>query len=59
MRKWNYSNPDVLEQIPEELRESQVLWVLPDDGGYTKTLGVEWNTVMDHFCLEIATFLLY
>ena len=28
--------------------------MLPDEGGYTKTLGVEWNTVIDHFCLKIA-----
>ena len=54
LRKWNCSNPDVLEQIPEELRESQALCVLPDDGGYTKTFGVEWNTVMDHFHLKIV-----
>ena len=34
--KWNCSNPDVLEQIPEELKESQALCMLPDDAGYTE-----------------------
>ena len=28
--------------------------MFPDDGGYTKTIGVEWNTIMDHFHLKIA-----
>lgn len=27
---------------------------LPDATQYTKTLGIEWNTVMDHFRLNIA-----
>ena len=44
----------MLELIPEELKDIQSFCTLPDDGGYTKTLGVEWNTVMDHFRLKIA-----
>ena len=31
--KWNCSNPDVLERIPKELKESRPLCVLPDNGG--------------------------
>ena len=54
LRKWNCSNPAVLELIPEELKDTQSLCTLPDEGGYTKTLGVEWNTVMDHFCLKVT-----
>ena len=54
LRKWNCSNPAVLELIPEELKDTQSLCMLPDEGGYTKTFGVEWNTVMDHFCLKVA-----
>ena len=54
LRKWNCSNPAVLELIPEELKDTQSLCTLPDEGGYTKTLGVEWNTVMDHFRLKVA-----
>lgn len=48
------SNLAVLELIPEELKDTQSLCMLPDEGGYTKTFGVEWNTVMDHFCLKVA-----
>lgn len=28
--------------------------MIPDDSKYTKMLGIEWNTVMDHFRLTIA-----
>ena len=54
LRKWNCSSPAVLELIPEELKGTQSLCTLSDDDGYTKTLGVEWNTVMDHFRLKVA-----
>lgn len=46
LRKWNCSNPSVLELIPDDLRDTQSLCTLPDEGGYTKTLGIEWNVVM-------------
>ena len=54
LRKWNSSNPAVLEHISDDLKDAQALQTLPDDGTYTKTLGVEWNTVMDHFRLKVA-----
>jgi hypothetical protein len=54
LRKWSCSNPVVLTAIPDELQENQFICVLPEDDSYTKTLRVEWNTVMDHFCLKIA-----
>lgn len=54
LRKWNCSNPAVMELIPDEIKDPRHLCTLPDDGGYTKTLGIEWNTVMDHFHLKIA-----
>ena len=54
LRKWNCNNPAVLEVIPDELKGTESLCTLPGDGGYTKTLGVEWNTVMDHFRLKVA-----
>ena len=43
--KWNCSNPAVLELIPDELKDTHSLCTLPDDGRYTKTLGIEWNTL--------------
>ena len=54
LRKWNCSNPAVLAHLPDELKDTQSLCSIPDQGGYTKTLGIEWNTVMDHFRPTIA-----
>ena len=34
--------------------ESHSLCALPESSEYMKTLGIEWNTVMDHFHLAIA-----
>ena len=49
LRKWNCSNPAVLEHIPDELKDTQSLCSIPDPKEYTKTLGIEWNAVMDHY----------
>ena len=54
LRKWNCSNPAVLELILDELKDTQSICTLPDDGGYTKTIEIEWNTVMDHIHIKIA-----
>lgn len=54
LRKWNSNNPIVLQDIPPELRDSQPVHQMPDSDGYTKTLGVEWNTKLDHFRLAIT-----
>ena len=54
LRKWNSSNPAALQHVPADLKESHSLCALPESSEYTKTLGIEWNTVMDHFRLTIA-----
>ena len=54
LRKWNSSNPAVLKHVPADLKESYSLCALPESTDYTKMLGIEWNTVMDHFHLTIA-----
>ena len=54
LRKWNSSSPAVLEHIPDELKDTQTLCTLPDTDGYTKALGIAWNSVMDHFRLTIS-----
>ena len=54
LRKWNSSNPAVLRHLPDELKDTQVRCALPDTSEYTKTLGIEWNTILDHFRLAIA-----
>ena len=54
LRKWNSSNPAALQHVPDDLKELQSLCTLPEATEYTKTLGIEWNTVMDHFWLTVA-----
>ena len=54
LRKWNSSDPTVLDNIPPELKESYFTHLLPDPTGYTKTLGVKWNSLEDVFRLTIA-----
>lgn len=54
LRKWNCNNPAVLEHVLAELRDSQSLCTIPNSGEYVKTLGIEWNTALDHFRLTIA-----
>ena len=52
LRKWNSSNPARLQ--PVDPKESHSLFALPESTEYTKTLGIEWNTMTDHFHLTIA-----
>ena len=55
LRKWNSSEPAVLERIEPELRDSQcVRQIAETETNYTKTLGIEWNASLDHFCLLIT-----
>jgi hypothetical protein len=49
LRKWNCSDPKVLQSIAPELRDSRQVITLSDSEQYTKTLGVEWNPQDDHF----------
>ena len=54
LRKWNSSDATVLQQIPQELRDSHSMCVIQAANNYTKTLGIEWNPSHDHFRLTIA-----
>ena len=54
LRKWNSSETEVLEHIPPDLKDTPASQSLPAPDGYTKTLGIEWNSAMDHFRLTIA-----
>ena len=50
LRKWNSSDPRVLLAIFPDLRDQKEIH--PTSGmeaGYTKTLGLEWNTTTDSF----------
>ena len=54
LRKWNSSDPSVLEQMPEELRDTRDVQTISEINDYTKTLGIEWNISTDEFRLTIA-----
>ena len=54
LRKWNASDPTVIQHLPPDLKESQTMQLMPDPDQYTKTLGVEWNATHDHFRLTVA-----
>jgi hypothetical protein len=56
LRKWNSSETAVLEHIPLELRDVQPDHKIPESEGYSKTLGIQWNSSLDHFRLTIADF---
>ena len=47
LRKWNSSNPVVLQHIPPDLRDSRSSCSISDPSEYA--LGIEWNVNMDHF----------
>lgn len=54
LHKWNSSEPMVLQHIKPELRDSQSIHPMPNPQEYTKTLGIEWDTSLDHFCITIS-----
>ena len=54
LRKWNTSEPSVLQHVKPDLRDSQCTLSISDPDSYTKTLGIEWNSSNDHFRLTVA-----
>ena len=56
LRKWNSSEAVVLQHIAPDLWDSQSLHTIPDPDEYTKTLGIQWNSGLDHFRLTVAEF---
>lgn len=54
LRKWRSSSPEVLEGLPQNLRDVNPSCSLPDTDEYTKTLGIQWNSTSDHFKLTIS-----
>ncbi len=54
LRKWNSSDPSVLEHVPSQLKESHFSQLIPEPTGYSKTLGIEWNNKDDSFRLTIS-----
>ena len=55
LRKWNSSNAGILRAIPPSLRDTQTSLTISDsEEAYTKTLGIEWHSVLDHFRLSVV-----
>ena len=54
LRKWNSSEPAVLDHLSSELKVAQPTKLMPDQDNYTKTLGIQWNAQMDHFRLTVS-----
>ena len=54
LRKWNSNQPEVLNHLCPELRDTQTTLTLSNPDEYTKTLGIEWNSNRDQFRLTIA-----
>ena len=54
LRKWNSNEPEVLNHLPAELKESQSTQTIAEDDQYTKTLGIEWNSVTDNFRITVT-----
>ena len=54
LRKWNSSEPAVLDHIPADFKAFNPNQQLPDPDQYTKTLGIELNARQDHFHLTVT-----
>ena len=51
LRKWNSNAASVIQTLPPELQDSRSILSITESQGYTKTLGVEWHSKLDHFRL--------
>ena len=56
LHKWNSNEVTVLQGIAPELCECGDVHSISDTNDYTKTLGLEWNTVTDQFRLTVSDF---
>ena len=54
--KWNSSDPSVLKQIPEQLRDTKLTQTISEINEYTNMLGVECNISTDEFGLAVTEF---
>ena len=49
IRKWTSSNPELVERLPANFRETTDEMTIKSDDYSIKTLGVKWNPNPDHF----------
>ena len=55
LRKWNSSDPKVLDHVEPELRDTHPTHSIPIPNDYTTTLAIEWNANLDHFRLAATS----
>ena len=58
LRKWSSSELEVLQHIDAKLCEQKSTCLISDPDDYAKTLGIEWNSTLDHFaslCVRPST----
>ena len=54
LRKWNISDPLILQSVSEDLRDSREVHTISETNEYSNTLGLEWNVTMDQFHLTVS-----
>ena len=56
LRKWRTNHPEVLQAIPEELREKESEdLIVSDPTECAKTLGIHWRTASDQFFVAVPS----
>ena len=53
LRKWHSNSTDVLESIPQELKESTAVQPIVQEDAYHKMLGIHWDSDNDVFHVSI------
>ena len=55
LRKWRSNSTDVLDTIPEELKESSDLQIVAEPSYGSKTLRIYWDTVSDNMHVSVPS----
>ena len=55
LRKWNSSDPQAIQHLPAELKDTKPTHEMPAVDAYTKTLGIQWNAPRDCFKLPFPS----
>ena len=55
LRKWNSSDPEAIQHLPVELKDTRSTQEMPTTDEYTKTLGIQWNAPKDCFKLSLPS----
>ena len=53
--KWRSSEPEILNDLPNDLKDPHSMLISLDADAYTKTLDLTWNATYDHFRLTVTS----